>query len=114
MSADSTFLHVPQRGDVHWVDPNPVARREMRDRHRFVVVMPREINRLGVSTTVPVASGGPFARLKGLTVSLFGNDTAGVAVCSQARSFDIQTRALADSARYWVFRATVTSHSGGS
>ena len=79
MSEDSTRLHIPQRGDGHWVGPNPVASREMRDRHRFVVVTPREINMLDVSTTVTVASGGPFARLKGLTVSLFGSDTAGVA-----------------------------------
>ena len=79
MSEDSTRLHVPQRGDGHWVGPNPVASREMRDRHRFVVVTPREINMLGVSTTVTVASGGPFAWLKGLTVSLFGSDTTGVA-----------------------------------
>ena len=29
-----------------------------------------------------------------------GSDTTGVAVCSQARSFDIQARVLAGSARY--------------
>ena len=72
----------------------------MRDRHRFVVVTPLEINKLGVSITVPVTSSGAFARLKGLTVSLMGSDTTGVAVCSQARSFDIQARVLAGSARY--------------
>jgi mRNA interferase ChpB len=91
---------VPQRGDVYWIDPNPVAGREMRDRHRFVVVTPLEINKLGVAITVPITSGGAFARLKGLTVPIFGNDTTGVAVCNQARSFDIQARVLAGSARY--------------
>ena len=91
---------VPQRGDVYWIDPNPVAGREMRDRHRFVVVTPVEINKLGVSMTVPVTSGGAFARLKGLTVPIVGSDATGVAVCHQARSFDIQARVAAGSARY--------------
>lgn len=91
---------VPQRGDVYWIDPNPVAGREMRDRHRFVVVTPSEINKLGISMTVPVTSGGAFARLKGLTVALSGTDTTGVAVCNQIRSFDIQARVGAGSARY--------------
>ena len=91
---------VPQRGDVYWIDPNPVAGREMRDRHRFVVVTPPEINKLGVSMAVPVTSGGAFARLKGLTVPIIGSDTTGVAVCHQARSFDIQARVAAGSARY--------------
>lgn len=100
MSAGSSPRRVPQRGDVYWIDPNPVAGREMRDRHRFVVVAPLEINKLGVSITVPVTSGGAFARLKGLTVPLMGSDTTGVAVCNQARSFDIQARVLAGSARY--------------
>ena len=35
MSASSSPRRVPQRGDVYWIDPNPVAGREMRDRHRF-------------------------------------------------------------------------------
>lgn len=91
---------VPQRGDVYWIDPNPVAGREIRDRHRFVIVTPLEINKLGVSMAVPVTSGGAFARLKGLTVPIVGSDTSGVAVCNQVRSFDIQSRVAAGSARY--------------
>ena len=34
----------PLQGDVYWVNPNPVAGREMKDRHRFVVITPKEIN----------------------------------------------------------------------
>lgn len=74
---------VPQRGDVYWIDPNPVAGREMRDRHRFVVVTPSEINKLGISMTVPVTSGGAFARLKGLTVPLMGKNR--LSLCASAR-----------------------------
>ena len=90
----------PQRGDVYWVDPNPVAGREMKDRHRFVVITPAEINRLGVAMLVPITSGGAFARETGLTVPITGRDTIGVAVCNQVRSFDLEARERAKSARY--------------
>jgi mRNA interferase ChpB len=90
----------PQPGDVYWIDPNPVAGREMRDRHRFVVITPRQINALGVAMTVPVTTGGAFARNLGLAVPIVGHDTRGVAVCNQVRSFDLEARIRAGSARY--------------
>ncbi|WP_105381833.1 type II toxin-antitoxin system toxin MazF [Neorhizobium alkalisoli] len=92
--------NVPNRGDVFWVDPNPVAGREMKDRHRFVVITPREINMLGVSMTVPITSGGAFTRSAGLSVPISGHDTTGVAVCNQVRSFDIPARVQQKTARY--------------
>ena len=92
--------NVPRRGDVYWIDPNPVAGREMKDRHRFVVITPREINALGVSMTVPVTTGGRFSRDVGLAVPITGHQTTGVAVCNQVRSFDIEARVLAGSARF--------------
>lgn len=91
---------VPRRGDVYWIDPNPVAGREMKDRHRFVVITPREINALGVSMTVPITTGGVFARDAGLAVLITGHETTGVAVCNQVRSFDIEARIRASSARF--------------
>jgi mRNA interferase ChpB len=91
---------IPHRGDVYWIDPNPVAGREMKDRHRFVVITPPEINALGVAMTVPITSGGAFARDTGLTVPIMGHDTTGVAVCNQVRSFDLKARERAGSARY--------------
>ena len=91
---------VPQRGDVYWIDPNPVAGREMKDRHRFVVITPREINALGVCMTVPVTIGGVYTRGMGLAVPITGHDTNGVAVCNQVRSFDIEARVRAGSARF--------------
>lgn len=92
--------NVPRRGDVYWIDPNPTSGREMKDRHRFVVITPREINALGVCMTVPVTSGGAFPRNVGLAVPVTGHDTSGVAVCNQVRSFDIEARMHAGSARY--------------
>lgn len=91
---------VPTAGDVYWIDPNPVAGREMKDRHRFVVITPKEINKLGLVMTIPVTSGGQFARSTGLTVSIQGHDTQGVAVCNQVRTFDIDAREKSGSARY--------------
>ena len=91
---------VPRRGDVYWIDPNPVAGREMKDRHRFVVITPRQINALGVSMTVPVTTGGAFTRNVGLAVPITGHETTGVAICNQVRSFDIAARVRNGSARF--------------
>jgi mRNA interferase ChpB len=91
---------VPQPGDVYWIDPNPAAGREMKDRHRFVVITPRAINALGVAMTVPITTGGAAARAIGLAVVIAGHATTGVAVCNQVRSFDIEARVRAGTARY--------------
>lgn len=89
-----------ERGDVYWIDPNPVAGREMRDRHPFVVITPASINALGLVMTVPVTSGGAFARARGLTVPIHGGQVSGYAVCNQVRTFDLDARARAGSARF--------------
>lgn len=91
---------VPQQGDVYWVNPNPVAGREMKDRHRFVVITSKEINALGVAMLVPITSGGAAMREMGLTVAVSGHDTNGVAVCNQVRTFDLEARTRAGSAEY--------------
>lgn len=93
--------HVVSPGDVYWIDPNPVAGREMRDRHRFVVITPRRINALGVAMTVPVTKGGMAGRARGLTVVISGHDTTVVVVCNRVRSFDLEARVRAGSAR-WI------------
>ncbi len=92
--------NIPGRGDVFWIDPDPVAGRERKDRHRFVVITPREINALGVSMTVPITTGGAFTRNAGLAVPISGHETNGVAVCNQVRSFDIPARIQNRTARF--------------
>ncbi|HEY1935050.1 MAG TPA: type II toxin-antitoxin system PemK/MazF family toxin [Acetobacteraceae bacterium] len=87
-------------GDVYWIDPNPVAGREMKDRHRFVVITPTQINALGLAMAVPVITAGSFARKLGLAVVIAGHDTHGVVVCNQVRTFDIEARVRAGTARY--------------
>ena len=76
-----TLRRAAAAGDIYWIDPNPVAGREMRDRHPFVVITPKEINALGVAMVVPVTSGGAFASGMGLTVPVSGQRISGVAVC---------------------------------
>ena len=93
-------FRVPNRGDIYWIDPNPIAGREMKNRHRFVVITPKEINALGIAMTVPISSGAEFARNCGLTVTISGHDTTGVAVCNQVRSFDIEARMRSGNACY--------------
>lgn len=90
----------PKQGDVYWLDPNPVAGREMMNRHRYVVISAQQINALGVCMTVPISSGGSFARESGLTVVVSGHETTGVAVCNQVRSFDIEQRVRDGSAKF--------------
>ena len=88
------------RGDVYWVDPNPVAGKEMRDRHPYVVITPAAINALGLVMAVPVTSSGAFARAKGLTVAVEGARVRGLAVCNQVRTFDLKARIGAGTARF--------------
>jgi mRNA interferase ChpB len=82
----------PDRGDVYWVDPNPIHGREMRNKHPFVVITPKEVNKFGISMMVPITSGGNFSRAKGFTVVISGHQTNGVAICNQVRSFDLESR----------------------
>jgi len=80
---------VPRRGDVYWIDPNPVSGGEMKDRHRFVVITPRQINALGVNMTVSIATGRRICA-KGRSR---GDG-------ERIRSFDIAARVRAGSASF--------------
>ena len=91
---------VAEAGDVFEIDASPTKGHELAGRHRFVVISPIEINRLGVATAVPVTTVGKVPRDFGLGVTIMGHDTTGVAVCNQVRSFDIQARVKDGSARY--------------
>jgi len=95
-----TRHHIPQKGNIYWIDPNSTSGREINNKHRFVVITPKEINQLGVVMTVPVTNSDIFARKNGLTVAIHGHDTTGVAVCNQVRSFDIEARIQAGTAQY--------------
>jgi mRNA interferase ChpB len=87
-------------GEVYWVDPSPTVGKEIKGNHRFIVITKKEFNQLGVVMTVPVTRGGSFARAMGICVPISGHDTVGVALCNQMRSFDIEARTKAGSAKY--------------
>jgi mRNA interferase ChpB len=95
-----TKKRLPERGDVYLLNPNPQAGREMKNPHRFIVITPKEINKLGIVMTVPVTTTGHFARTTGLAVAITGHETNGVALCNQVRSFDIEERIRIGSAKY--------------
>lgn len=84
-------MRIADRGEVYWVNPNPVAGREIKDRHRFVAISPKAINRFGLTMMVAITSGGEATRDLGLAVPITGHDTLGVAVCNQLRSFDLRS-----------------------
>lgn len=85
-------FRVPDRGDVYWVDPNPVSGSEMKGRHAYLVMSPRDVNQFGISIAVAITQGGSGARQVGFTVPLTGTRIGGVVVCTQLRSFDMRTR----------------------
>lgn len=53
---------IPQRGDVHWLNLEPVSGREMQGRPLFVVISPKETNAFGVSLAVAITRGGAASR----------------------------------------------------
>ena len=91
--------HVPERGDVYLIDPDSKGDRELKNRHRFIVITRSEINLQGIASTVPVSSGS-FIHAPGLTVAIHGYNTTGVAVCNQVRTFDIADKMRQGSARF--------------
>ena len=102
---------IPAPGDIYWIDPNPVAGHEIKNGHRFVVITPQKVNAQGLSTTVPITSGGNFSRNLGFTVPILCHETNGVALCNQVRSFDISAREAKGSARYLETLDEPTTHS---
>src|SRR3990167_4625068 len=80
--------HIVNRGDVYWLDPSPTVGREIKGIHRFIVI------------TVPVTTGGNFARQAGFAAPITGHDTSGVAICNEIYSFDLAARVKAGTATY--------------
>ena len=84
---------VPDRQDIIWIDCNPQAGREMRDRHPFLVLSPRAFNErtslvIGLPmTTAEYNADNPFA----IAVGMAGGRRAGktsYVLCHQPKSFD--------------------------
>lgn len=91
---------VPERQDIIWIDCNPQAGREMRDRHPFLVLSPRAFNErtalvVGLPmTTAAYNADNPFAVIAGRAGGAKSGKTSYV-LCHQPKSFDWRTREAA-------------------
>ena len=88
---------VPDRQEVIWIDCNPQAGREMRDRHPFLVLSPRSFNErtslvIGLPmTTAAYNADNPFAIAVGRAGGARTGKTSYV-LCHQPKSFDWRVR----------------------
>lgn len=91
---------VPDRQDIIWIDCNPQAGREMRDRHPFLVISPRNFNDrtslvLGLPmTTADYNADNPFAVTAGQVGGARTGKTSYI-LCHQPKSFDWRVRQAA-------------------
>ena len=97
MSTGSKTSWVPDRGEIIWIDCNPQAGREMRDRHPFLVLSPRAFNNrtslvIGLPmTTAEYNADNPFAVAAGLAGGRRAGRTSYL-LCHQPKSFDWRMR----------------------
>jgi mRNA interferase MazF len=90
----------PDRQDIIWIDCNPQAGREMRDRHPFLVLSPRAFNErtslvIGLPmTTAEYNADNPFAVVAGKARVVKTGKTSYV-LCHQPKSFDWRVREAA-------------------
>ncbi len=88
---------IPDRQDIIWIDCNPQAGREMRDRHPFLVLSPRAFNAhtslvIGLPmTTAEYNADNPFAVAVGVAHGNKVSKTSYV-LCHQPKSFDWRIR----------------------
>ena len=88
---------MPDRQDVIWIDCNPQAGREMRDRHSILVLSPRAFNArtslvIGLPmTTAEYNADNPFAVAVGAAKGAKSGKTSYV-LCHQPKSFDWRIR----------------------
>lgn len=100
VAARSRKAWIPDRQDIIWIDCNPQAGREMRDRHPFLVLSPRSFNErtslvIGLPmTTAEYNADNPFAIAAGKAVGAKAGKTSYV-LCHQPKSFDWRVREAA-------------------
>jgi mRNA interferase ChpB len=84
-----------KRGDIYLVSLDPTMGHEQQGTRPVLIVSPDRFNTFtGAPVTVPITSGGSFARNAGFTVSLagVGTRTTGVIRCDQPRALDLSAR----------------------
>ena len=97
VAAKAKAAWIPDRQDVIWIDCNPQAGREMRDRHPFVVLSPRAFNTrtslvIGLPmTTAEYNADNPFALAVAVAKGAKAGKTSYV-LCHQPKAFDWRIR----------------------
>jgi len=83
-----------RRGDIYFVDLDPVQGREQRGHRPVFIITPEAFNRLSAPLVAPITSGGAFARHRGFAVELDGRARRiqGVVLCNQLRTLDVTAR----------------------
>ncbi len=87
----------PDRKDIVWIDCNPQAGAEMRDRHPMLVLSPKAFNaRTGILIGLPMTTAAfnatnPFAIAVGSATGRKAGKTSYV-LCHQPKSFDWRAR----------------------
>ena len=91
---------VPERQEIIWIDCNPQAGQEMRDRHPFLVLSPRAFNErtslvIGLPmTTAAYNATNPFPAVAGVPGGVKSGKPTYV-LCHQPKSFDSRVREAA-------------------
>ena len=84
-----------KRGEIWLVSRDPTSGHEQKGRRPVLIVSPEAFNRVTkLPVTVPITSGGSFARTAGFAVTLTGTGTktTGVVRCDQPRVLDLAMR----------------------
>jgi mRNA-degrading endonuclease toxin of MazEF toxin-antitoxin module len=84
-----------RRGEIWLVGLDPASGHGQKGRHPVLIVSPEAFNRITkVPLTLPITSGGNFARTAGFAVPLTGagTKTTGVVRCDQPRALDLAAR----------------------
>jgi mRNA-degrading endonuclease toxin of MazEF toxin-antitoxin module len=84
-----------KRGEIWLVSLDPTSGQEQKGRRPVLIVSPEAFNRVTrLPVTVPITSGGNFARTAGFVVPLTGagTQTTGVVRCDQPRTLDLAAR----------------------
>ena len=84
-----------KRGEIWLVSLDPTLGHEQKGRRPVLIVSPEAFNRITkLPVTLPITSGGNFARTAGFAVPLTGDGTktTGVVRCDQPRTLDLAAR----------------------
>lgn len=80
-----------KRGEIWVVSLDPIKGHEQQGSRPVLIVSPDSFNQAtGLPVTVPITSGGGFARRLGLAVPLEGLKTTGIVRCDQPRVIDLK------------------------